>query len=747
MGKLNDSVGVLFNEGPLVERLDFGEEHVLNQFASCNSLGECLEALTESISYAHPHLKACILIANPGRTAIEGCFSFDFPKSFGRYLIGEPVCKNSKGTCGVAIHTGLPAFCADTTNSDEWAPEWKQLLVSYDVLACHSTPIFNSRGKAIGSIFLCLNEARTIDKTEQHIAELSAKLAAIAIGKDQMQRELQQRKTEIEEELTDARLLQKLSMELIQEEETAGLNQKIMDAAVVIMQSQYASMQVLCPGSDGHDKLRLLASSGFSPEAEAYWQWVYHNTDSSCGAAYRAGKRVIIPNMAECDFMQGTVTLPIYLAGGILAAQSTPLYSRNGKLLGMISTHWDHPHSPTERDISLLDILARQAADLIERNQTMDALRQSEERLRALTTATSDVIYRMSADWSEMYQLDGRDFLTDTGKPISNWIEKYIIPEEREMVLLAITESIRMKKIFQLEHQVIQANGSAGWTFSRAIPILDKQGNIIEWFGVASDISARKQYETELETRVEYRTRELQRSNEDLQQFAHVASHDLKEPVRKIKIFSYRLQDALTETTKPNAQLYLNKILSSAERMSLMIEGVLKYSTLNASERNIEQVDLQKMLTDIQSDLEILIQQKDATFHISNLPCIDGAQVLIYQLFYNLINNSLKFVNKGVKPVITISGTTISLRGVEYAQIQLSDNGIGFDPTQNKLIFDTFTRLHSRDEYEGTGLGLSLCRKIVESHNGTIEASGEKNVGATFTITLPLRQTIGSASE
>src|SRR5688572_5629636 len=178
---------------------------------------------------------------------------------------------------------------------------------------------------------------------------------------------------QLEAELADAKLLHRLSIELIQEDGTAGLYKKIVDAAVAIMRSQYASMQMLYPDADSIGKLRLLASSGFSPEAEKFWEWVYRNTGSSCGAALRAQARAIIPNFATCEFMQGMPTLPMFLEAGIYAAQSTPLYSRSGKLLGMISTHWSYPHNPPERHLNLLDILARQAADLIERTQTAEA--------------------------------------------------------------------------------------------------------------------------------------------------------------------------------------------------------------------------------------------------------------------------------------------------------------------------------------------------------------------------------------
>lgn len=544
----------------------------------------------------------------------------------------------------------------------------------------------------------------------------------------------------LEAELADARLLHRLSGEMIQENGMAGLYKKIVEAALTIMRSQYATIQMLYPDGDTIGKLRLLACSGFTPEAERYWEWVYPDTASTCGEVLRTGRRVIASDYRKAEFMQGKPTLRVFIEGGIFAAQSTPLVSRTGKLVGMVSTHWDHPYDPPQAHLELLEILARQASDLIERNLTDQALRESEERLRALSNATNDVIYRMSPDWSEMYHLDGRNFLDDTDDRDNGWLQKYILSEDRQRVMSVIRDAIKYRTVFQLEHRVLKADGSIGWVFSRAIPIIGADGAIVEWFGAASDITEKKLILGRLEDIVDERTKELKRSNQDLQQFAHVASHDLKEPVRKIKTYGHRLQAELQGSLNERSSQYAEKIMESAVRMSTMIEGVLTYSSLNALEQENSVLDLNKILFDICTDLEVPIEEKKASIRRDTLPEIEGIEVLIYQLFYNLINNSLKFSKKSELPVITIHANLIIVDDITYTRIVLSDNGIGFESDYNLSIFDPFARLNSKTTYDGTGLGLSLSKKIVERHGGTITADGSKDIGAKFTITLPIYQ-------
>jgi PAS domain S-box-containing protein len=286
-------------------------------------------------------------------------------------------------------------------------------------------------------------------------------------------------------------------------------------------------------------------------------------------------------------------------------------------------------------------------------------------------------------------------------------------------------------------------------------PLWDEHHHITGIIAVATDVSAQvsaknaimRQTEI-LEQEVKSRTEELiqlnislRRSNDDLQQFAHVASHDLKEPVRKIRTFGSRLQDEYGELLPEKGKLFLEKIHHATERMFSMIDGVLTYSMLNGLQQSIEAVDLNEVFRNIESDLEVFIVQKKGVIRRGSLPTIEGASVLIYQLFYNLLNNALKFSRPDVPPVVHISSIEKDQDGRKWIEIGIADNGIGFDQKYAASIFDTFARLNSKDKFEGTGLGLALCKKIVERHHGTITALGTKNNGAAFTIRLPEKQT------
>ncbi len=235
--------------------------------------------------------------------------------------------------------------------------------------------------------------------------------------------------------------------------------------------------------------------------------------------------------------------------------------------------------------------------------------------------------------------------------------------------------------------------------------------------------------------------------NENLKQFVYVASHDLQEPLRKINMFSDVLVSKSGHKLDEQQQLYISKISHSARRMSNLIKDLLDFSRAEANDRSFVDVNLEQVINNVIEDYEMLIQQKNAAIQIDALPFIKGIPLQMNQLFYNLVGNALKFSKADVSPVVTIHAAPVTKQEVQayegldpveqYVRISVSDNGIGFDQQFAEQIFVIFQRLHGREEYEGTGIGLALCKKIAENHKGLISAESKPKEGATFHVVLP----------
>ena len=525
--------------------------------------------------------------------------------------------------------------------------------------------------------------------------------------------------------------------------------------------------------------------------------------------------------------------------------------------------------------------------DVSARVQARRAIAESETRFRALVMASSDVVYRMSPDWAEMRRLHGRAFIADTDEPSRDWLERYIHPDDQPRVLAAIREAIRTRRTFELEHRVRRVDGTFGWTFSRAIPLLDADGEIVEWFGAASDVTQRKQaeealadvtdasdrqrrlYETilsttpdlvyvfgldyrftyaneallqmwgrtlddsigkrlrevgyepwhaemhereidqvvatkrpvrgevpfhhavlgrriydyilvpvlnaegnveavagttrdvterqqteealrllteTLEQQVAARTAELERanaelrrSNRELQDFAYAASHDLQEPLRKITTFAGLLSSEYQPVLDETGHAYMKRMHDAASRMSDLLRDLLAFSRVATQGAVFEQIDLNDIVTDVLSILEVSIAETGSRVEVGPLPTVEADPTQMRQLFQNLIGNALKFHRPDASPVVRVRGALEPPEdgAPSVCRIEVTDDGIGFDEKYLDRIFAPFQRLHGRNTYAGTGMGLAICRRFVERHGGAITARSAPGQGARFIVTLP----------
>jgi len=506
-GSLRKWVGMNtdITERRLLEERIARHNEILRAVATDKPLGEILRLATESVEKQLPGSLASVLLADREETHLYCGSAENLPAEYNAAIDGITIGEGA-GSCGTAAFRRKTVVVSDTATDPLWT-NFHDLALSHNLRACWSQPILSPEGKLLGTFAVYFRFPRKPRIPERKILESAARVAGIAISRKQAEDDLRESREQLAEQLAAAQKLHEASTSLIREDNAEALYEQILDTAVAIMHSDFASIQMLHPERGEKGELELLGFRGFDPEAAKFWQWVNADSGCTCGQALLTRERAIASDVATCYFMAGTKDREVYLQAGILAAQTTPLISRSGVMLGMISTHWDKPHEPAEHELHNFDILARQATDLIERKQAEEKLRASQaetERQRRLYDAilsnTPDLAYVFDLNHRFTYANDillkmwGKTLDEAIGK---NYLELGYPQWHAEMHDREIDQVVATK-------QPIRGEVPFTGTFGRRIydyifvPVIGADGKVEAVAGTSRDITELKEEEDRL---------------------------------------------------------------------------------------------------------------------------------------------------------------------------------------------------------------------------------------------------------
>jgi PAS domain S-box-containing protein len=387
--------------------------------------------------------------------------------------------------------------------------------------------------------------------------------------------------------------------------------------------------------------------------------------------------------------------------------------------------------------------------DVTESERTHESLHAVKARLEHLLNTSPAMIYSFRAGGNHAATFASNNIKTQLGHEPTEFLDDpgfwthHIHPDDAPRVF------DEMATLFKTGHHVQEyrfrhKDGSYRWMRDELVLVEDNDGTPLEVVGYWVDITDRKRAEESVR---DYAGR-LERSNRELQDFAYVASHDLQEPLRKIEAFGDRLKVKCGDGLSDDGKLYLDRMQNAAARMRALINSLLSYSRVTSKAQPFAPVDLNDVVSDAVSDLQVRIERSGGKVEVGPMPTVDADPTQMRQLLLNLVGNALKFQKEGVVPLIRVTAELCARDGVSpppddpddiWCKISVADNGIGFEEKYIDRIFSMFQRLHGRNEYEGTGIGLATCRKIVERHGGSITAKSAPDQGATFIALVPTR--------
>ncbi|MFN0019951.1 MAG: ATP-binding protein [Pirellulaceae bacterium] len=534
-------------------------------------------------------------------------------------------------------------------------------------------------------------------------------------------------------ELSATRRLQEMSSRMVRAGDVADLYQHIVEAAADIMGSDMASMQIFDPERNA---LRLLAHHGLDPASSKTFEWVASDSNTSCGMALRSGSRVVVPDIETFPGIAGTPTGEAQLAAGVRASQSTPLLSRDGIMLGMITTHWRSPHLPPKRELRRLDILVRQAADLIERALSEATMRSSEVRYRRLFESAQDGILILDAQ-------TGR--ITDANAFLCGLLEveaHQLLGKELHEIGVLENKSASQATVRELQEK--------GYVRYENLPLQAKQGKRIEVEVIANvyregeggrnviqfsirDISERGRLERQLKVQTEALV-DLHRRKDE---FLAMLSHELRNPLAPISnsVQLLRLQPH-EEVLQQQARTIIERQLAQLTRL---VDDLLEVSRISTGRIHLhqERVALNGIVENAIETVGPLIGQHGHSLEATLSPepiwlYADASR--LEQVVVNLLTNAAKYTVDGGKIWLSVR------QEGDEAVLRVKDTGVGIAPELLPHVFDLFTQAErSLDRAQGgLGIGLSLVQRLVELHRGRVEAHSTLGQGSEFVVHLPV---------
>lgn len=545
--------------------------------------------------------------------------------------------------------------------------------------------------------------------------------------------------TKLLAELNAMQRLQDLVNRLFVSSDLGEALETVLDAAMGIMKADMGNIQLLDPTTNN---LEMLASSGFSEEFFGHFQTLAGSSESASGRAMKSRMRVVIEDIAADPFY--APFLEIAAKVGYRSVQATPLISRSGEVLGILSTQAPESRALSERDFRILNLYARQASDFVERFRADERLRHSEERYRLLIeNAREYAIFMLNPGGQVAIWSTGAERVFGyTEQEMIGRSANILYPEEDRAtgVLMREIQTATEQGRSSDDRWLVRKDGAKFWAIGFMEALDSTNGNIGGYVKVLRDDSERKNAEDVLrqkERNLLLANEALSRANMNLKQFAFAASHDLREPLRTISASTRLLINATAHGREKDAEKAARFILEGTQRMEQLLADLLAYTQLTVEEEEISEfVDLNGVVEKTLDNLKTQIDQSEARITSAALPIVRGRESHYVQLFQNLISNAIKYRSERA-PEIRISAE----REGDCWRISVSDNGMGIDAAYHEQVFGVFKRLHS-SKIPGTGIGLAICRRVVELFGGSIWVESKVEDGSTFFFTLPASEEV-----